>query len=116
MAVQQIRAGRWRGLAVTSTERSGVLPDLPTMVEAGISEFDISPWWAVFLPSGVPQPIVEKLEGWFNEILVMEDTKKYLLDQGAIPFPGNSKLLSEHLAKEIKKWGDLLTLAKVEPQ
>ena len=116
MAVQQIRAGRWRGLAVTGTERSSVLPDLPTMVESGIPEFDISPWWAVFMPSGVPQPIVEKLEGWFNEILVMDDTKKYLADQGATAFHGNSRLLSEHLAKEIRKWGDLLKLAKVEPQ
>ncbi len=116
MAIQQIKAGRMRGLAVTGTERSAVLPDLPTMVESGVPEFELSSWFAVWRPAGVPQAIVEKLEGWFNQSLTLEDTKKFLLDQAAAPFPGNSRSMSEYLAKDIGRWADLLKLAKVEPQ
>jgi len=114
--LEQIRAGKIRGLAVTSLQRSSVMPELPTMAESGIPEFDISPWWAVYLPANAPQPVVEKLEGWFNQIVAMEETKKFLANTGTESFPGNSKFLAEYLVKEIKKWGDLIKLAKIEPQ
>ena len=114
--LEQIRAGKMRGLAVTSAQRSSVMPELPTMAESGIPEFDISPWWAVYLPANAPQPVVDKLEGWFNQIVAMEETKKFLANTGTDSFPGNSKFLAEYLVKEIKKWGDLIKLAKIEPQ
>ena len=115
--LEQIRSGKVRALAVTSAQRSSVLPEIPTMAEAaGIPEFDISPWWAVYLPANAPQPVVDKLEGWFNQIVAMEETKKFLANTGTDSFPGNAKFLAEYLVKEIKKWGDLLKLAKIEPQ
>ncbi len=115
--IEPLRSGKRRGLAVTSAQRSTVLPDIPTMVEAaGIAEFDISPWWAVFLPANAPKPVVEKLEAWFNQIVAMEETKKFLANTGTESFPGNAKFLADYLPKEIKKWGELMKLAKVEPQ
>ncbi len=93
-----------------------MLPDVPTMIESGHPELDITAWSAALLPAGVPQPIVEKLAAWFNQILAMDETKKFLAEQGAAPFPGNPKSLSEYLARDIKKWTELLKLAKVEPQ
>ena len=116
LALQQIRAGRLRGLAVTSAERSGTLPELPTMIEAGIPEFDVSPWWAVFLPANAPQQVVEKLESWFNRITAAEDSKSFLANMGADPFPGDAKFMAAHLAREIRKWGELIKLAKIQPQ
>lgn len=115
--MEPLRTGKRRGLAVTSAQRSTVLPDIPTMVEAaGIAEFDISPWWAVYLPANAPKPVVDKLEAWFNQIVAMEETKKFLANTGTESFPGNAKFLAEYLSKEIKKWGELMRLAKVEPQ
>ena len=112
----QIRGGKLRGLAITAGERvPGV--DLPTMAEAAnIPEFDIAPAWGVFLPAGAPQPIVRRLEGWFNQIVAMEATKQYLEKTHATSFPGNARVLADFLQKEMKKWEDLAKIAKFVPQ
>jgi tripartite-type tricarboxylate transporter receptor subunit TctC len=115
-AVEQIKAGRLRALAVTSTDRLSVLPDVPTMVEAGVKGYgDVTPWWAVFVPAKTPQPIVSKLEAWFNKVVASPDTKKWLNNLGGDPFPGNSKMLADLLAKDIKRWGEYYKLANIEP-
>lgn len=115
--LEAIRSGRVRALAVTSAQRSSVLPEIPTMAEAaGIPEFDISPWWAVYLPANAPAPVVARLEGWFNQIVAMEETRKFLAQTGSESFPGNAKFLADYLPKEIKKYGDLVKLAKIAPQ
>ncbi len=116
-AIQQAQAGRIRVLAVTSGTRMSVLPDVPTMQEAGHPDFgELIAWWAVFVPAGTPQPIVGKLEGWFNQIAASEETKKFLSNLGSEPFPGNSRMLAELLAADIKKWGAYVQLANIEPQ
>src|SRR5919106_6889785 len=70
--------GRLRILAVTSAKRSGTLPDVPTLAELGLKDFDITPWWGVVVPAGTPRPAIDKLAGWFNEITNSEDTKTFL--------------------------------------
>jgi tripartite-type tricarboxylate transporter receptor subunit TctC len=116
-AVEQVKAGRIRALAVTSGERMSALPDVPTMKEAGLPEFgQLIAWWAVWAPAGTPAPIVAKLEGWFNQIVASADTKKFLNNLGSDQFPGNSKMLAELLAADIKKWNEYVKLAGIEPQ
>ena len=115
-AATQIRSGKMRGLAITSGQRSSLI-DLPTMAEAaGIPEFDIAPWWAVFLPAGAPPQVVARLEAWFNQVVVLEDTRKYLAGNGAEPLPGNSKLVAELLGREIRKWAELARIANIQPE
>jgi tripartite-type tricarboxylate transporter receptor subunit TctC len=111
-----MRGGKLRGLAITAGERvSGV--DLPTMAEAAnIPGFDIAPAWGVFLPARAPQPIVARLEGWFNQIVAMEATRDFLTKSAAQPFPGNAKLLTEFLPAEIRKWAELAKLANIQPE
>jgi tripartite-type tricarboxylate transporter receptor subunit TctC len=93
------------------------LPDAPTMKEAGFPDFgELIAWWAVFVPAGTPQPVVAKLEGWFNQIAASDDTKKFLNNLGSDPFLGNSKMLAALLASDIQKWGEYVKLAKIEPQ
>jgi len=111
-----IAAGRLRALAVTTPKRAALMPDIPTMAESGVPGFDITPWWAVFLPPNAPRPVVDKLESWFNQIVAMEDTRSFLAKLSAEPFPGNSKFLAEFLRNDIKKWGELIKLANIEPQ
>jgi len=115
-ALGLIAGGRLRALAVTTPQRSTLMPDIPTMAEAGVPEYDVSPWWAVFLPANAPQPVVDKLESWFNQIVGMEDTKTFLAKLSADTFPGNAEFLSEFLRKEIKRWGEMIKLANIEPQ
>lgn len=112
---EQVRAGRLKALALTG-DRTAALPGVPTMDEAGVKGFgNLSPWWAVFVPAKTPQPVVAKLEGWFNQIVASPETKKWLNDLAADPFPGNGKLVADLLQKEIKDWGEYVKLAGIEP-
>jgi tripartite-type tricarboxylate transporter receptor subunit TctC len=116
-AIEQTRAGRLRALAVTSADRLSVLPDVPTVEEAGVRGYgDVTPWWAVFVPAKTPQPVVDKLEAWFNQIVKSDETKKFLNNLGGDPFPGNSRMLAQLLAKDIERWGEYYKLANIEPQ
>ena len=116
-AIEQAKAGRLRTLAVTSAERLSVLPDVPTMEEAGVKGYgDVTPWWAVFVPAKTPQPIVAKLEGWFNQIGASPDTKKWLNNLGSDPFRGSSAPLAQLLAADIPRWAEYYKLANIEPQ
>jgi tripartite-type tricarboxylate transporter receptor subunit TctC len=115
-SLEQARSGKLRALAVSSAERMAWAPELPGMREAGMTDFDLSPWWAFFGPAGLPDGIRDKLEGWLNAIVKEEDTKKILYAQGTEPFPGDHKMMEAYLAKEIDKWGRILKAAKVEPQ
>lgn len=111
-----MQSGKLRGLAITAGARvHGV--DLPTMAEAAnIPEFDIAPTWGVFLPANAPPAIVARLESWFIQIVNMDDTKRFLANTRAAPFPGGADALAAFLPKEIKKWEELAKVAKITPQ
>jgi len=81
-AVQHVNAGKLRALAVTSSTRSVVSPDVPTMAESGLPGYDISSWQAVFAPAGTPAPIVERLYTEIARILKTPDIQKRLTDLG----------------------------------
>ena len=116
-AVEQVRSGKVRALAVTSSVRLSGLPDVPTMKEAGLADFgELIAWWAVYVPAGTPPAVVAKLEGWFNQIVATEETKKFLNNLGSEPFPGDSKKLAALLESDIKKWGEYVKLAGITPQ
>jgi tripartite-type tricarboxylate transporter receptor subunit TctC len=105
-----------RILAVTSTKRSGALPDIPTMAELGFKDFDITPWWGVVVPAGTPRQIIERLAGWFNEITAMEDTKQFLARGALDALPGSPESMAALLRTETERWRRYVKLAKIEPQ
>jgi len=111
-----MQGGKLRGLAITSGQRvPGV--ELPTMAEAAnIPEFDIAPFWGVFLPANAPAPIVERLESWFAQIVAMDATRRFLARTFAAPFPGGASNLAALIPKEIEKWRVLAEVAKIDPQ
>jgi tripartite-type tricarboxylate transporter receptor subunit TctC len=113
IVMQQNRA---RGLAVTSGQRSPSVPNLPTMIEAGVPGFDITSWQAVWAPAGTPRPIIDRLSTWFNQTLATEDVKKVMETTWQDPFPGNPESLAKLQAAEVEKWARLVKLAKIEPQ
>ena len=73
-------------LAISTGQRIKSLPDIPTMQEAGIAGVDMNLWWVTAAPAGTPQPIVDKLNGWFTEIGKMDETREFLAKYGAEPF------------------------------
>jgi tripartite-type tricarboxylate transporter receptor subunit TctC len=92
------------------------MPEVPTLAEAGYPGIELTPWWGVFLPAGTPQPIVDKLATAFERIVAMPETTEFLTKFANEPFPGTPESLRELLAREIKRWGELVALAKIEPQ
>jgi len=108
--------GRLRILAVTSAKRSGTLPNVPTLAELGLKDFDITPWWGVVVPAGTPRPVIDKLAGWFNQITAAEDTKPFLAGYALDALPGTPESMAALLKKDMERWGGYVRLAKIEPQ
>jgi tripartite-type tricarboxylate transporter receptor subunit TctC len=108
--------GRLRILAVTSARRSGALPDVPTLAELGLKDFDITPWWGVVVPAGTPRPVIDKLAGWFNQITNDEDARPFLTRLALDPFPGTPESMAALLKSDMERWAGYVRLAKIEPQ
>ena len=115
-AFEPIRTGKLKALAVTSATRLGSFPDVPTMQEAGIPDYDISPWIGLVVPAGTPQPIIDKLAAWHRQINSTEDAKKTLLQFGMDPLDGDGAAMTALLKRDIVRWGEFAKLAKIEPQ
>jgi tripartite-type tricarboxylate transporter receptor subunit TctC len=107
---------RLRILAVTAAKRQSALPDVPTLSELGLGEFDIAPWFGVVVPAGTPRPVIDRLAGWFNQITKAEDTKAFLARAALDPFPGSPERMAAHLQAETQRWGRWVQMAKIEPQ
>jgi tripartite-type tricarboxylate transporter receptor subunit TctC len=112
----QVNQGTLKALAVTTATRSPSFPGVPTMQEAGLAGFDFAPWWCAYAPTGTPQPIIDKLEGWFHEINKLPETAEFLKSNGAIVNDDGAKAADERLKAELPKWGPLVKAAGIEPQ
>jgi tripartite-type tricarboxylate transporter receptor subunit TctC len=108
--------GKVRILAVTSAKRTPSLPNVPTLAEAGVPGVDISPWWGVVVPAGTPRPIIDKLAGWFNQIVASEETKQFHARFAIDPLPGSPESMAALLKTEVERWGGFVKLAKIQPQ
>lgn len=115
-AAGQIRQGQLKALAVTTAQRIPTLPDTPTMQEAGVPNYEFSPWWCAYLPKGAPQPLVDKLQGWFMQITAMPETATFLESVAAIPQHDSGKEADARLKAELPKWDRLVKAAGIEPQ
>ena len=107
---------RIRILAATAAKRSGKLPDIPTLSELGLGEFDIAPWFGVVVPAGTPKPVIERLAGWFNQITQAPETKEFLARAALDAFPGTPESMAQLLRTETERWGRWVKMAKIEPQ
>jgi tripartite-type tricarboxylate transporter receptor subunit TctC len=114
-AVGPIKAGKIRALAVTTSQHIAALPDVPTMVQAGLN-FEWAPWWGVYLPAATPAAIVAKLGGWMNQITKTEETRQFLERIAALPMHDDTKAANARLLADIAAWAPLVKAAKIEPQ
>ena len=106
-ALPQIKAGKLKALAVTSSARSGAAPDLPTLAEAGgaaLKGYDASSWFGLLAPAGTPPEVVQRLQQEASKALTSPVLKERLLAQGAIPGGMTSADFTAFIAAESKKW------------
>lgn len=113
---EPIRAGKLRGLAVTSNTRLRIFPEIPTMAEAGFPGFDMTPWIGLSVAAGTPQDVTDKLAMWHREINAAEETKNMLLTFGMDPLEGDSSAMAALLKSDIERWKEYVELAKIEVQ
>ncbi len=108
----QVTAGKLRALAITGKERSALVPDVPTVAEAGFSDYEVLAWFALFAPKGTPEPIVQRLSTEIEKILTRPDIREKMAKLGAEPRFMNSKQLTDFVTVESAKFGKLLQGAK----
>jgi tripartite-type tricarboxylate transporter receptor subunit TctC len=88
--------------------RSSVLPDVPTVAEAGVPGFESKAWFGVAAPQGTPQPIVERLNTVMGKALATAELKERFKDIGAEPAPGSPEQFGTFIKAEIVKWGKVV--------
>jgi len=103
-----IKANRLRALAVTSTTRAPALPDVPTMVEAGVPGFEASSWFGVLAPAGTPPDIVARINGDVAKWLATPEAREKMMAQGAIAVGGSPDDFARHIAAETAKWAKVV--------
>jgi tripartite-type tricarboxylate transporter receptor subunit TctC len=109
-----IREGKLRGLAVTSKTRSMLAPDLPTMIEAGVADYEVTTFFGLVAPAGTPRAIVSMLNRALNEALGTQKIQETILKIGAIPAPGTPEEFATSIASDLEKWRALGKLANIK--
>jgi tripartite-type tricarboxylate transporter receptor subunit TctC len=103
-----ISGGRLRALGISGTKRSAAAPQIPTIAEAGMKDFEASTWFGVFSPTGTPPPIVQRLSTEIVRIVQQPDMKERLLTQGADPIGMPAEAFRAYVKAEIAKWGKVV--------
>jgi tripartite-type tricarboxylate transporter receptor subunit TctC len=113
--LSHIREGAMRPLATTGAKRVGVLPDIPTVSEAGLPGFEAALWMAFFMPPKTPAPIVQRMNKEVNAVLAMPDVEKELIAQGLDLDPGTSAALATRIQSDIRKWREVIMRTGIAP-
>ena len=109
----QLQAGQIKPLAVTSKQRSKVLPNVPTMAEAGISDLESFAWFGLLVPKGTPKPIVDRLHGEVVKIMSDPAVQKRMIDIGADPVYTSQAEFKALISSEVIKWRNLIKEAGI---
>jgi len=114
--IAHVKSGRLRALGVSSLKRSAVLPDVPTISEAGVPGYEMAPWVGVFGPAGMPRALVDRLNAECNKALKLPDVVQTLASQALDPWPGTPDEFAERLRVDHEKYGRLIRMtgAKVD--
>ncbi|MEW5862565.1 MAG: tripartite tricarboxylate transporter substrate binding protein [Pseudomonadota bacterium] len=112
-AVPQIRGGKLRGLAVTSRARAPILPELPTMIEAGVADFEVVLWTSLFAPAGTPRALVERLQQQIAAVLRLPEVRERMASLGIDPVGNTPAELAAVLRADIQKWTAVAKSANV---
>ena len=112
----QLQAKAVRALAVTSDRRFGALPEVPTMHEAGVPDYEVASWNALAAPAKTPPAVIERLNAAANEALKNPAVQDKLLGLGVRAQGGTPQQLQALLASEVRHWGEVIRAAKIEPE
>jgi len=107
-ALPHIKAGKLRALALVAPQRSPALPEVPTVAEAGLKDFEVTTWYGILAPAGTPRPIVSRLNAELVKIMHTPDVKERLASMATDPLTSTPEEFAAYLKQEIAKWGDVV--------
>jgi len=107
-ALPHIKAGKLRALALVAPQRSPALPEVPTVAEAGLKDFEVTTWYGILAPAGTPRPIVSRLNAELVKIMHTPDVKESLASMATDPLTSTPEEFAAYLKQEIAKWGDVV--------
>ncbi len=113
---QMIQAGRVKALGTSGRVRSAILPDVPTLSEAGVPGYEATLWVGVMAPAGTPRPIVELLNAEINKILARPDVRESWEKQGATPVSMKPDEFGAYVQSEIEKWAKVINANGIRPE
>ena len=111
-----LQSGKIRPIAIATEVRSPFMADLPTVSESGIKGYEASSWHGFVVPSGTPQPVVDKLNRQINMILKQEDIRKTFNDQGVVPDGGTAAQFEAFIRKQMDIWKKVVSNAGIIPE
>ena len=107
-AVPQIKGGKIKGIAVNTAKRAALMPNLPTISEAGLPGFDANNWYGLLAPANTPRPIINRLNAEATKVLAMPDVTNFLFNQGLDPAPGTPEKFGAYIKSEMTKWAKVV--------
>lgn len=115
-SLPQVKAGKLKALGVSSPKRSPLVPDLPTIAEAGLPGYEISYWNAVYAPAGTPAPVIERVNQLMQKAMATDNVRRFVENNGMEPFTSTPAELASFQAGEFKRWGSVIKAAGIEPE
>ena len=113
--IPHVKSGKVRALAVSSAKRHPALPDVPTIQEAGIKDFETVAWFGIVAPAGTPRPVLARLNEEVLKAMKLPDVEKRLIDSGSTIIGNKPEEADKFLRDEVAKWGTVVKAANVKP-
>jgi len=114
--IELVRANTATGIAVTGAQRSQAVPDLPTLAQSGVPAYELEQWWGIVVPAGTSSAVISALNGELNHILDTAEIKTFMTREGAHPTPTSPAAFADHLAAELRRWNEVVTLNGIKPE
>lgn len=114
--VPQIKGDKLRALGVTASKRSPLLPQVPTIAEAGVPGYEMGYWFAAYVPAGTPAPVVQRLNELLTRGTASAAAKAFFEGSGSEPFTTTPDGLAQFQSAETRKWGEIIKAAGIQPE
>jgi tripartite-type tricarboxylate transporter receptor subunit TctC len=114
--IQHIKAGKLRAIAVTGRQRSSEMPEVPTVIESGLRDFEVTSWFGLFAPAGTPRAVIERLNRESVAALALADVRQKMAGHGVEATSSTPEALGQLLSSEIERWGKVIREAGIKAE
>jgi tripartite-type tricarboxylate transporter receptor subunit TctC len=114
--IQHVKSGKLRAIAVTGRQRSSEMPEVPTVIESGLRDFEVTAWFGLFAPAGTPRAVIDRLNRESVAALAQADVRQKMAGHGVEPASSTPEALGQLLSSEIERWGKVIREAGIKAE